>query len=167
MEIFANNKHLLIETIVNTGCIFCKVTEPWHNTCQTPAIEDKLDFTWTSISFPANQEEGKLYTRKTQPPQRTATKCAKLQIRIGAFTDSTKRAAILVVNDIVKDISHPLPLPNAVGQPTNQPTIRIQSKVWLVAGEGGFVELVQTTWDNHFDPVNSGGLLWERRDTAP
>ena len=121
MEMLAINKHPLIETIVYTETIFCKVTEAWHNTCQTPAIEDKLDFTWISISFLANQEERKLYTRKTQPPQTTATKCVKLQNRIGPFTDSTKRAAILVVNGIVEDISNPLPLPNAVGR-TNQPT---------------------------------------------
>ena len=50
----------------------------------------------------------------------------------------------------------------AVG-PTNQPKGFSQKfgtdHLWLVAGEGEFVELVQTTWDNHFDPVSSGGWL--------
>ena len=36
------NKHPLIETIVYTGSIFCKVTEPWPNTCQTPATVNDL-----------------------------------------------------------------------------------------------------------------------------
>ena len=40
MEMPAINKHPLIETIVYTGSIFCKVTEP--NTCQTPATVNDL-----------------------------------------------------------------------------------------------------------------------------
>ena len=42
MEMPAINKHPLIETIVYTGSIFCKVKEPWPNTCQTPATFSDL-----------------------------------------------------------------------------------------------------------------------------
>ena len=42
MEMPAINKHPPIETIVYTGSIFCKVTEPWPNTCQTPATVNDL-----------------------------------------------------------------------------------------------------------------------------
>ena len=40
MEMPAINKHPLIETIVYTGSIFCKVTEP--NTCKAPATVNDL-----------------------------------------------------------------------------------------------------------------------------
>ena len=42
MEMPAINKHLLIETILYTWSIFCKVTETWPNTCQTPATVNDL-----------------------------------------------------------------------------------------------------------------------------
>ena len=40
-----NKCHQLIETIVYTGSMFCKVREPGHNICETPAIEGKWLFT--------------------------------------------------------------------------------------------------------------------------
>ena len=62
--------------------------------------------------FQQTKKKEAVYKKKTQPPpthQQQTTNCAKFQ-KIGPLTDST--------NGIVKDISHPLLLANAV-RPTN------------------------------------------------
>ena len=160
-----NKYHQLIETIVYTGSMFCRVRDPGHNICQTSAIEGQLVFTWTAISLFSKPRRRSCIQEKTNHHRHTINK--------QQIVPNSRRFAyiapkeLLVISKRSRDFFWSASLLMLWGQPTNQQLKGFSQKfgtvcLWLVVEEREFVELVQATWVKYLDLLNSGAAAgWE------